>query len=187
MPAGADSAHIVGEAFGGTLAMQVAAQDPDRIRTMSLLSAPVFLLPSLQDTFALGEASWGDFIRKHGAKAWADKTNTIARFPTFLGQPFLDWYSSEMGRADAETLATFTELCRSYDQTKFLSDVRAPVLGIDSGSRDEQVETLRKKLKHLNVVKIDTQFFMIFLIHPEICAAVVAQFAAQHDGIALDA
>lgn len=184
---GADSVHFVGEAFGGTLGIQVAAEYPDRIRTLSLLSAPVLLEANVQEVFAGGEASWGDFIRKHGPKAWAEKTNTVARFPASLGQPFLNWYATELGHTDRETLASFTELCRSYDQTRFLSEIRSPVFGVYSNSREEQVEALRKHVVNLTIEKIDTQYFMLFLIYPEVCAAAVAHFAAQHDGIALTA
>lgn len=185
--AGVERAHYVGEAFGGTLGMQFAAQYPDRIRTLSLLSAPVYLLESIQNMFAAGGTSWGDFIRNNGPKAWAERTNTVSRFPDSLGQPFLDWYSEELGHTDAETLARFTELCRSYDQTRFLADIQCPTLGVYSTSRNEQVDTLREHVKDLTVQKIDTKYFMIYLIYPQICASAIAHFAAQHDGVVINA
>jgi len=185
--AGLENAHFVGEAFGGTLGMQVASQYPDRIRTLNLLSAPVFLLPKLQETFALGEASWGDFLAKHGAKAWAEQTNNISRFPPSMPQGFLDWYSTTLGETDAPTLARFSQLCRQYDQTRFLEDITAPVLGVYSNSREEQVELLKKHVKKLSVVHIDTRFFMIFLAHPQLCADAVLHHAATHDGFPVGA
>lgn len=182
---GASDAHYVGEAFGGTLGMQLASEHPDRIRTLSLLSAPVFLLESIQEMFAAGGKSWGDFIRENGAGVWAEKTNTVSRFPEFLGQPFLDWYSDELSHTDAETLASFSELCSSYNQTRFLAGIKAPTLGVYSNSREEQVDALREHVADLTVQKIDTRYFMIYMIYPEICAAAVAHFAAQHDGVTL--
>ncbi len=182
---GARNAHFVGEAFGGTLGMQVAGQYPDRIRTLSLLSAPVFLLPKLQTTFALGETSWADAIKKHGIKKWAEQTNNVSRFPPYMGPGFLDWYNSELARTDPETLAKFTELCRAYDQTKFLSQITAPVLGVFSTTREEQVEALRKHVKRLNMIKLDTEYFMVFLSHTEACADAVLHFASQHDGFSV--
>jgi 3-oxoadipate enol-lactonase len=44
--AGIETAHFCGEAFGGTLGYQFAATHPDRLRTLSVLSAPVFLHPT---------------------------------------------------------------------------------------------------------------------------------------------
>lgn len=166
--AGIASAHFVGEAFGGTLGMQVASQYPDRIRTLNLLSAPVILLPKLHNTFALGEASWGDFLAKYGAKKWAEQTNSLSRFPTSVPQGFLDWYSEGMGQTDGPTLARFTQLCQQYDQTRFLAGITAPVLGVYSNSREEQVELLRANVKKLSVVHIDTACFMIYLAFPRL-------------------
>lgn len=184
---GIEDAHYCGEAFGGTLGMQVAAQYPDRIRTLSLLSAPVILLPTLQKDYALGETSWSEAIRKHGIKKWAEVTNRGTRFPPFMGAGFLEWYSSELARTDPETLAKFTDLCRSYDQTRFLPQIKAPVLGVYPMSREEQVEALRKHVQRLNIIRIDTEYFMIYQIYPEVCADAVLHFIAQHDGFAVHA
>ncbi len=181
--AGVADVHYCGEAFGGTLGMQFAAQHPARVRTLSLLSAPVFLHADVQRNFAVGEGSWGEALRKHGVKRWTEQTNTISRFPPDMGEGFLNWYSEELGRStDAETLARFSDLCRSYDQTRFLPEIVAPVLAVFPSSRSEQVDLLRRHVRDLRVVRLATRFFMIYQIEPRACAEAVLHFAAQHDG-----
>jgi len=180
--AGLPTAHYVGEAFGGTLGMQLASRHPDRIRTLNLLSAPVFLHGEVQTNFAIGENSWGEALRKHGVRKWAEGTNTISRFPPEMGAQFLAWYSEELGKTDAETLASFSELCRSYDQTGFLAGITVPTLAIFPSSRSEQVELLRQHVRSLKVIRLDTEYFMIYQIAPRACAEAVLHFAAQHDG-----
>ena len=181
---GAESAHYCGEAFGGTLGMQIAAEHPRRIRTLNLLSSPVFLHEKVQSNYALGEASWFDALRKHGVKKWAEATATISRFPPQTDKGFLDWYSDALAETDPETLISFSRLCASYNMTEFLPRIEAPVLGVYPRSRPEQVELLRKHLKRVDVVEIETDYYMVYNIHPRLCAEAVLHFAAQHDGIA---
>jgi 3-oxoadipate enol-lactonase len=180
--AGLETAHYVGEAFGGTLGMQLGSQHPDRIRTLSLLSAPVFLHGEVQNNFAIGESSWSDALRKHGVRKWAEGTNTISRFPPAMGEQFLAWYSEELSKTDAETLARFSDLCRSYNQTHFLPGITAPTLAIFPTSRSEQVELLRQHVPSLRVMRLETAYFMIYLIATRACAEAVLHFAAQYDG-----
>ena len=179
---GADKIHYCGEAFGGTLGMQLAAQHPDRIRTLSLVAAPVFLPRKIQQNYALGEASWIDALRKHGIKKWAAATNTIARFPLQVSAAFLDWYSDELATADPETLIAFSNMCANYNMTSFLPAITALVLGVYPRSRPEQVALLREHVRHLSVVELATDNLMIYNVYPRTCAEAVLYFAAQHDG-----
>ena len=179
---GADTIHYCGEAFGGTLGMQLAAQHPDRIRTLSLVAAPVFLPQKIQQNYALGEASWIDALRKHGIKKWAAATNTIARFPPHVSAAFLDWYSDELATADPETLIAFSNMCANYDMTSFLPAISAPVLGVYPRSRPEQVALLRQHVRRFSVVELPTDNLMIYNVYPRTCAETVLFFAAQHDG-----
>lgn len=181
---GAGRVHYCGEAFGGTLGMQVAAEHPERIRTLNLVSAPVFLHQKVQDNFALGEASWMEALRKHGIRKWAEETNKISRFPRDASPGFLDWYNDTLARTDLETLITFSKLCAAYDKTEFLPRIEAPVLGVYPRSRPEQVELLRSHVKRLSIVNMETDSFMFYIIYPRVCAQTVLQFAAQHDGFA---
>lgn len=180
--AGAGSVHYCGEAFGGTLGMQIAAEHPERIRTLSLISAPVFLPRKIQNNYALGEASWIEALRKHGIRKWAEATNTIARFPPHVDAGFLAWYSEELAKTDPETLVAFSNLCASYNMTDYLARIKAPVLGIYPRTRPEQVAVLREHLQHLDVVQIETDYLMIYNVHPGVCADAVLHFVSQHDG-----
>jgi pimeloyl-ACP methyl ester carboxylesterase len=183
---GIDRVHYVGEAFGGTLGIQAASQYPDRFRSLSLLSTPVFLHQKVQGIFALNESSWAEAIRKQGVKKWAEGTNTVSRFPTAMGPHFLEWYSNELGKTDAETLAKFSELCSSYDQTRFLEGITAPVLGIYSNSREEQVDLLRKHVKRLNVAHLETEYYLIYQIFPKACADIVLHFLSLQDDLPIN-
>jgi hypothetical protein len=118
-------------------------------------------------------------------KAWATGTNTITRFPQDMGPDFLAWYTDELSLTDKETLARFSDLCRSYDQTPFLSRITAKTLAVFPQSRHEQVKLLQEHVKDLTLIRLSTTYFMIFLIRPQACADAVLHFAAEYDGFSV--
>src|SRR3546814_13692030 len=127
--AGVDRVHYCGEAFWAPMGMQFAADFPDRVRTASFLSGPVYLHQKVQSIFAVGETSWSEAIRKLGVRAWAEATNTVPRFPPWMAPGFLEWYTSELAKDDRETLATFSEFCAVYDQREHLPRITVPEIG----------------------------------------------------------
>ena len=180
---GAERFHYCGEAFGGTLGLQLAAQHPGRVRTLSLVSAPVFLSPTIQQNYALGGASWFDALREKGVRQWVAETNSIARFPPHATPQFLNWYTDELGKTDAETLIAFSRLCASYNMTDFLPAIEADVLGLYPVSRPEQVALLRTHLRRFKYIEFATEYLMLYNMYPRACAEAVLHFAAQSDGI----
>lgn len=179
---GAEQFHYCGEAFGGTLGMQLAARHPTRVRTLSLVSSPVYLVSKIQQNYALGEASWFDALRAKGVRQWVQETNTIARFPPHASRAFLDWYADELSKADAETLIAFSRLCASYDMRDHLPHISADVLGLYPASRPEQVALLREHLRSFRYIEFPTEYLMIYNMYPRTCAEAVLHFAAAHDG-----
>lgn len=177
------SAHFCGEHFGGTLGMLVAAEYPERIRTLSSIAGPVVLQQETRGEFTMGEASWEDALRKHGVKRWTEATSAMSRFPPEVGQEFLSWYAEEMGKADLETLIGLSTLCSSYDMTSYLPRISAPVLGMYARSRGRQLGMLRERVKRFTGIEVPTDYFMFYCVYPRLCAETVLHFAAAYDGI----
>ena len=181
---GAADTHFCGEHFGGTLGIQVAAEYPDRIRTLNLIAGPVVLQQESRGEFAMGEASWEDALRKYGIRRWAEATSSMSRFPPDVGRAFLDWYNEELGKADLETVISLSTLCSNYDMTGYLARIDAPVLGLYARSRTKQLTILREHVKRFSGIVIETDYFMFYCVYPRLCAEAVLHFAAVHDGIA---
>ena len=146
---GAQSVHFCGEHFGGTLGFQLAAEHPQRVRTLSLMSAQVYLQANIQKDFAMGEASWVDALRKHGIRKWTAQTNASKRFPPQTDPGFLDWYCDELAKTDLETLISFSQLCSAYNLTEYLPRIGAPVLAFYPRTRPDQVALMRKHVKQI--------------------------------------
>ncbi len=75
--AGVDSVHYCGESTGGIIGMLFAAERPQRVRTLSLISAPVRLNETAAARVGVGEAA----LRQLGPMAYARAKNGVDRFP----------------------------------------------------------------------------------------------------------
>jgi 3-oxoadipate enol-lactonase len=183
---GADTFHYAGESLGGILGIALSARHPERVRTLSLLAAPLSISPWTQKTFAFEYPTWQDALRTMGTKAWASAVNTATRFPPNTDQGLLDWYSAEMGKSDVDVMIAMSLLAAQVDVTPILGQVRAPVLGLyPEGGRvtSEQEATLKAGLKNLHLVHLPIAYHMIWTLAPATCADHILHFMALHDGV----
>jgi 3-oxoadipate enol-lactonase len=183
---GADRFHYAGESLGGILGMGLAATSPDRVRTLTLLSAPLRINETTQRTFAFEFPSWQDALRELGAAGWAAKVNMATRFPPGTDQGLLDWFAAEMGNSSTDTMIAMSRLAARVEAVPFLEKIQAPVLGLypskgrftTSGQEDE----MKGRIKNLRLVHMPNAFHMIWVLDPAGCAGHMLHFMAAHDG-----
>jgi 3-oxoadipate enol-lactonase len=101
---GAGPVHYCGESLGGILGMVLAAEHPQKLRTLSLVAAPVRINTDTQKTFAFGHPTWQDALRAMGSRGWADAANSATRFAAGTDPGLLSWYAEEMGKSRVEVL-----------------------------------------------------------------------------------
>jgi len=116
-------------------------------------------------------------------RKWAQETNGMSRFPPSTPAGFLDWYTEELAHSDLEAVIAFSKFCSSYNQIEYLPRIKAPVLGIYARTREEQMALLRKHVARVNLIRLETDYFMFFPVCPRLCAEAVLNFCARHDGI----
>ncbi len=183
---GVDSVHYCGESLGGILGIVLAAEHPERVRTLSLVSAPVFINEQTRRTFAFGRASWQDALREMGAFEWAKAVNAATRFPPGTDPGLLAWYAEEMGRSGVDVLVAVSRLASKVDVTPYLGRIKAPVLGLyPSGgtvTSQEQEALLASHVRNIRIVHLAARGHAILNISPAACARHVLHFAAQFDG-----
>ena len=184
---GADSVHYCGESFGGLLGMVLAAERPHRIRTLSLVSAPVYISEQSKKMFAFGYSSWQDAMRKMGLKSYAEAVNSAARFPQETDPGLLRWFTEEWSKSNIEVVVAMSHLASQVNVTPHLSRIKAPVLGLypTSGTLtgQEQEELLRSHVQNFKVVHLASRYHTIQNIAPASCAKQVLHFASQYDGV----
>ncbi len=183
---GVETFHYAGESLGGILGLAFAARFPERVRTLSLLAAPLAISAATQQTFALGHPSWQDALRALGSRGWSDAVNRATRFPPDADPSMTAWYADETGKSSVDVLIAMSRLAAKVDVTPVLDQVRAPVLGLyPSAGRitARYEEVLREKIPSIRLIHLPITYHMIWMLAPAVCADHILHFMAQHDGI----
>ena len=183
---GSDSIHYCGESLGGILGMVLAAEHPERVRTLSLISAPLYITEQGQKTFAFGYASWQEALKQLGSRGWAEKVNATTRFPAETDPGLQRWYAEEMGKSKVEVLVALSRLASKVNVTPYLSRIKTPVLGLypSSGPLTDQAQEgqMLSNIAKLKIVHLPSRYHTIQNTAPASCAIHVLYFASQHEG-----
>lgn len=184
---GVDSVHYCGESLGGILGMMFAGECPKRVRTLNLVSAPVFLNEDFQNRSKFGHASWEEALRAMGAKGYALAKNQGDRFSAGTDPGLMDWFANEQGASNVEVLIAMQKLASKVNATEYLSRIDAPVLAIFPSegpiTTPEQEALLHEHVRDLRLVHLASRHHNLHLTQHVACVKHVLHFAAQHDGI----
>jgi 3-oxoadipate enol-lactonase len=185
---GLESVHVCGESSGGSLGLAIAAERPTRVRTLSLVSSPVFMTEEDKKSSLAGHPNRVEALRKMGARGWLEASNAGRRFPADADPGLLKWSIDEMGQSDTEVLVAMFRFVSEVDTTPYLTRIKAPVLGLYPMAgvivTNEHTDLLREKLSDVRIVKIPSRAHSLQIVAPATCALEVLHFIARHDGIA---
>jgi 3-oxoadipate enol-lactonase len=185
---GAQSVHFCGESMGGILGLALAALHPERVRTLTLVSTPVYISDRMKETYSMGHKSRVDAMKEMGREAWLKATNRSTRFPPDSDPGLLAWYEAEFAKSGADVQLAFARLMNGANAASFLPRVKAPVLGLypTEGpiTSAEQEQMLIQNLRDFRLVHLPTRFHMVHHIAPAACATHLLHFIAAHDGTA---
>ncbi|MDB5806200.1 MAG: alpha/beta-hydrolase [Betaproteobacteria bacterium] len=182
-----DSVHYCGESSAGTLGLAFAAECPQRVRTLTVISSPVAM--SEEDKVSsLGKyTNRIDALRAGGARGWLEASNAGRRFPADSDPALLAWTLDEMSKSDTEVLVELFKFVSNVDTAPMLPKISAPVLAIypKAGviTKDEHTDALKQNIGNLKMVRVPLQAHSLQIVAPALCANEVLYFASQHDGI----
>jgi len=185
---GLDAVHYCGESFGGVIGMVLAAEHPERVRTLSMVSAPVYQNQKSQEAYAAGFPTREEALRTLGTRNWAEAIYGAPDFfPEGTDPELRKWYVGEIGKSDAEVLCGLNGLLRHATVRDHLPRIEAPVLslyptaGLLTGS--EQEALLAEGIRNLRMIHLPTRSHALLTLYPAECARHVLDFVAQHDGL----
>ncbi|MGA7806754.1 alpha/beta fold hydrolase [Bradyrhizobium sp.] len=185
--AGAETFHLAGEAIGGAITLIYAAERPGRVRTLCVLAPALWANDWIRSAYAVGFPSWVEALRTLGVEGWVRKSNTLARFPEGFDPAFMDWYASEVGKADVDVVTAMVDFAGSVNARPYLDKIAAPVLALyPTGSKissADQEAALREHIASLRVTHLNTPHAMLGLLQPAACAGQMLNFASINDGI----
>jgi 3-oxoadipate enol-lactonase len=184
---GIESAHYCGESSAGTLGMAFAAERPQRVRTLCLISSPVAMSEEDKLSALAGHPDRVTALRKLGSRGWLEASNAGRRFPADADPALLEWTVDEMGKSDVEVLIAMFRFVSTVDAAPYLPRIAAPVLAIypTAGviTKDEHTDLLREKVRNLKMIRLPLRAHSLQIVAPATCANAVLYFIAQHDGI----
>ncbi len=184
---GAESVHYCGESLGGILGMPFAAERPDRVRTLTLISSRVRLNQSSQERYRFGHSSWEEALVKLGAKGYSEAKNSSDRFAPGTDPGLTQWFAEQQGSSRVESLVAVQRLAAVVDTTPYLAKIKAPVLAIYPSkgpiTTPEQEKLLRDHIADFRLIHLPSEYHNLHLTQAASCAMSLLHFAAQHDGI----
>jgi 3-oxoadipate enol-lactonase len=183
---GVENVHYAGESLGGIIGMYFSGMHKERVRTLSLLAAPLIISEETQKTFTVGYPTWQDALRTLGVAGWSDAVNTLTRFPPGTDPKMLKWFSSEMSKSNLDVVIAMSKLAGKVNPVEQLSKIEAPVLGLYPRSggaitSNQQFKLLKENIKNLTLIQLDTTYHMVQTIEPASCAKQILYFCSQFD------
>jgi len=170
--------HLVSAKFGGTVAMRFAAQYPERVSSLSVISSPVSLRKSLGDQIPW----WREVVAKEGVRKWANMTmqGRLGRNATPAESA---WWTDLMGSAPASTVIGIMRNLVEVDVTADLKAIRCPTLiATTTGSGLGSVESVKewqRQIPDSKLVVLDSDSYHVAAAEPDECAAIVLRFLQE--------
>jgi 3-oxoadipate enol-lactonase len=184
---GVDKVHFCGESMGGILGLVLAAQHPSLIKTLTLVSTPVFIEEEMKERYALGYASRIEAMEKLGIRKWVSETTKITRLPADQNPGLYEWYVDEFSKGDPDLQVRMAGIVNQANVTDILKDVKVPVLGLYPGegqiTSKSQERLLQNSLSDFSMRKLPTNYHMVQLIFPAVCCEQLMDFCLGHDGL----
>ena len=184
---GVDKVHFCGESMGGILGLLLAAQHPSLIKTLTLVSTPVFIEEEMKERYALGYASRIEAMEKLGIRKWVLETTKITRLPADENPGLYEWYVNEFSKGDPDLQVRMSGIVNQANVTNILKDVKVPVLGLYPGegqiTSKSQERLLRNSLSDFSMRKLPTNYHMVQLLFPAVCCEQLRDFCLRHDGL----
>lgn len=181
---GCGPVHFCGESMGGILGILLAATRPALVRSLSLVSTPVYISEAMKSRYALGLGSRIEAMRALGIEQWVRRTTQSTRFPPDFKKEAFDWYVSEFAKSDPETLVRYSEIVNGADASSWLGKVACPALALfpTNGPITDpaQERLIAQGIPGVEVSHLPTEYHMIHMIHPEECARRVLAFCERH-------
>ncbi len=114
--------HLVGESVGGTVALQVAIDHPDRLLSLTVSNGG-HVGGSIQNL-----DFWHDMIGGQGMGAWSDRMMAERFFDGALAAPVWTWYQAQQASADPATVLALLATLVGADLSPQLPHIKVSTL-----------------------------------------------------------
>jgi pimeloyl-ACP methyl ester carboxylesterase len=167
-----DSFHLIGAKSGGSLVLQYAAKNPEKVISVVSVTPPVIGAKAVPD--------WLAQIKEEGVKPWA-RTTMPGRLGTQATTEEIEWWVNHIqGLTPKSTLLGYLNWVPKLDLREEVLKVMCPTLIITtsgSGLRTVQsVEEWQKKMYQSKLIVVEGDAWHAAAAYPDICANVTIEF-----------
>jgi pimeloyl-ACP methyl ester carboxylesterase len=170
--------HIAGSSAGAIVAMQVAIDYPDRVKTLTNFASTPGLKNSLIDA-----EQWIARIKAMGMRGFLEQT-IQDRLPKNADPGFQRWFIDESAKTNEELFYRFVRVMKAADQTDQLHRIRCPTLAVlpdpDPLATQEQYAVLKHRIPDCELVCYRDLPHNITDSVPERCATELRDFLRKH-------
>lgn len=119
---GASRFHLVGESYGGTVAMMAALAAPERVATLTVCNAA-------HVGARIGSvAIWEDLLTSAGVRGWSDHMMGQRFFPGALDPARERWYGDQQATHSARSIREILRSLLAVDIAEAVRGIACPVL-----------------------------------------------------------
>lgn len=173
--------HIAGSSAGVIIAMQVALDYPQRVKTLAGFASP----PGLKRTM-IDPRKWISTIKAKGLRAFLEET-IDERFPPGTDPGFVRWFVDEASRTNEEFFCRFVPVMREVDQTARLHEINCPMLAVvpdqDPHITLAQYEVIRERVPACEFIVYHGFQHNITDVVPERCAEELKRFLLDQGAV----
>jgi len=167
-----DQFHLIGAKSGGSLVLQYAAKNPDKVISIVSVTPPVVGAKAVPD--------WIEKIKNEGVKSWATSTMP-GRLGSNASQMEIEWWVSHVqGLTPESTLLGYLNWVPKLDLREEVLKVLCPTLIITtsgSGLRTvKSVEDWQKKMHQSSLLVIEGNAWHAAAAYPDQCAKAAKEF-----------
>jgi 3-oxoadipate enol-lactonase len=159
---GVDAAHIIGAKMGGAIAMQFAADYPQRTRTLTIVSGPVRPVDSKLPFSA------------------PSSTAQQRRLGTSASKELVEYWNTLMGSTKPQTKSGMAKVEGALNMESVLPRIAAPTLVITSDrSALQSVDTVlryQQKIPNSRLLVLPSDAYHLAVIKPDECVSNVLSF-----------
>jgi pimeloyl-ACP methyl ester carboxylesterase len=165
--------HVVAGKSGGISAMMLAVMQPELVRSLTAICAPV-TPPAAQ--------GWIEEMERDGMTSWARRTQRD-RMGSRMPEAGIEWWSQLMGATAVSTAHAYLRWVSGIDIRADIPRIRCPtlVIGTDTARRGREVfESWQKTIPGSQLVMLPLDGYHAAATDPDMTARVTAEFIAQH-------
>lgn len=172
--------HYVGESVGGILGIALAAQWPELLKSLTLVSAPLSIRPEIQQIFAVGEKDWPTAMEKLGGDGWAKALVGYGAAHPDSAPGKVEWGLEEWAKNRPMMLANLAKLAATVNVESLLPDVKVPTLILAPAQSlisplEEQIQ-MRRTIPDARMAVVDGSWHEIYLDDPDSCISALLKF-----------